>query len=95
MKDRVLDEDLLGYKLARGVSKICCHNELLISLINGESSGPRVYSVSELVEFPKHWSRLGSFITSWLDSRAYSMYNNVFGHADTWKSPVLMSLSDV
>ena len=54
----------------------------------------RVYSVSELVEFPKHWSRLGSFITSWLDSRAYPMYS-VFGHADTRKSPVLMSFSDV
>ena len=56
VEDRVLDEDLLGQKLARSVSKICCHNELSISLINGESSGPRVYSVSELVEFPKHWS---------------------------------------
>ena len=88
VEDRVLDEDVLGYKLARSVSKICCHNELSISLINCESSGPRVYSVSELVEFPNHWSRLGSFITSGLDSRAYPMYN-VFGHADTWKSPVL------
>ena len=58
---------------------------LSIYLINGESSGPRVYSsVSELVEFPKHSSRLGSFNTSWLDSRA-----SVFGHADTWKSPEL------
>ena len=95
MEDRVLDEDLLGYKLARSVSKIFFHNnELSISLINGESSGPRVYLVSELVEFPKHWSRLGSFIMSWIDSRAYPMYN-VFGHADTWKSPVLMSLSEV
>ena len=86
VEDRVLvDEDLLGQKIARSVSIICCHNELSISLINGESSsGPRVYSVSELVEFPKHWSRLGSFITSWLDSRAYPPMYNIFGHADTW-----------
>ena len=78
------------------VSKICCHNELPISFINGKStSGPRVYLVSELVAFSKHCQvRLGSIITSWLDSRAYPMYS-VFGHADTWKSPVLMSLNDV
>ena len=43
----LLDEYLLGHKLARSVSKICCHNELLISLINGESSGSRVYSVCQ------------------------------------------------
>ena len=75
---------------------VCCHNELSISRINSKSSGgSRVYPVSELVEFSKHWSRLGSFITSWLDSRAYPMYNVFFEYADTWKSPVLMSLSDV
>ena len=89
VEDRVLDEDLLGYKLARRTE---CQQNMLPQWIvdfqiNGESSGPRVYSVPELVEFPKHWSRLGSFIiTSWLNSRAYPMYN-VFGHADTWKSP--------
>jgi hypothetical protein len=92
VEDRVLDEDLLGQKVARSVNKICCNNELLISLINGKSSGPRIYSVSELIEFLKHWSRLGSFtcITIWL----YPTYN-LFQHADTWKSPVRMSLSDV
>ena len=67
VEDRVLDENLLGQELARSVSKICYHSELSISLINGESSGPRrVYSVSELVDFQNivqgwdHLSRVGS-----------------------------------
>ena len=38
-------------------------HELLISRIYGKSSDPQVYSVSELVESLKHWSRRQGWIT--------------------------------